>query len=540
MFPEPFVKGATDSPPRAGFAVVTANGEVGSISSVRHQTFSIGAPSPLENVKSFHYIPDSSKNVQPDDYYIECLKPALKAHRSLERALAFLSGNSDTNGKTTEILVGKSAIVEFIQAGEKGGMKVIHGGKAITVFHETKHIRIQSPVLRPHSASHNTQFLSLQSSGLKLKDKIEAFSSVNILSGICLFSQEHLGCLRGESALLSDSEITLMDVPLPLDQRPTLYEIESLVRLPIAIPNIVSTLPATLDVTITLDVPRIQYYAFQLDLYTRGLSSRESVNSWLDIIDRRHDQIAEVFEKAVRDTLERRGVDRKNVTIELSTGLEGVVPYVRETIDQGNVQDLSVENLLQKLLDIDPLFRKYCEHLPPSQSPPQNLVDLAYASYTFQVLRPIFQRVRESQSSNAHKNNSLKRQILINIDNAAELRIYTQAREILRKYQRKYSTTISPLLLGIFPRELVFTAKNTGRTNIYANNIGQCIYDESEGRMAIVSPGDVVAKVYGPGVTRRVVDFMTQSEMFDSSSILDGISSGESSSGSDGGSSQAT
>lgn len=336
-----------DCPPRVGFAVVTANDGLGDISSVQYQTFGMGSPGPLENVKNFHHIPDSSKSFRPDDYYVECLKPVLKAPRTLEKALAFLNGNSDTNGKAAEILVGKSAIVEFLEAEREGGMKVIHGGRTTTVFSETKYVGIQSPVSHHHSASHDTQFISLQSSGLKVKDKIEAFSSVNILSGICLFSQEHLGCLRGESTLLSDSEIALMDVPLPfVQQRPTLYEIESLVRLPITIANIVSTLPATLDVTITLDVPRIQYYAFQLDLYARGLCSREYVNSWLDTIDRRHDQVAEVFEKAVRDALERRGVNRKNLKIELSAGLEKLVPYIRETIGQGNVLDLSVDNLL--------------------------------------------------------------------------------------------------------------------------------------------------------------------------------------------------
>lgn len=163
-------------------------------------------------------------------------------------------------------------------------------------------------------------------------------------------------------------------------------------------------------------------------------------------------------------------------------------------------------------------------------------MDLCYTSYTFQALRPVFQRVRESQSSDAaHKNNSLKRQLLINIDNIAELRIYTQAKDILKEYQKKHSSIIRPLILGIFPRELVFTAKNTGRTNIYANNIGQYIYDESGGGINIVNPGDIVAKVYGVGVTQRVVDFMTQAGMFDMSSMLDEISSGESSNGSDGG-----
>lgn len=192
----------------------------------------------------------------------------------------------------------------------------------------------------------------------------------------------------------------------------------------------------------------------------------------MDAVDKRHSQIAEVFGHAVRDALHRRGVGRRNVKVELSTGLEGIVPYIRAAIDQDNIPNLSVENLLQELLRVDPLFREYYEHLLRSQRPPQSLVDLCYASYTFQVLRPIFHRVLESQLSDVQMNSPLERQLLINIDNVTELRIYTQARKILKEYQKKNSSVISPLLLGIFPRELVFTAENAGRTNLHAKSIG--------------------------------------------------------------------
>lgn len=150
--------------------------------------------------------------------------------------------------------------IEWPQFEGKGNGKAMHSEREIVVFCESSH-RIQSSASHSLFVSDDTQFLSLRSSGLKAKDKIETFSSVNILSGMCLFSQEHLKCLRGESVLLSNSEIARMRAPLPLDLRPTLYEIESLVRLPIAIANVVSTLPATLDVTITVEVPGTQYYA---------------------------------------------------------------------------------------------------------------------------------------------------------------------------------------------------------------------------------------------------------------------------------------
>lgn len=544
-----------DCPLRAGLAVITINNNSDNISSVQYQAFGVDAPRSVENVECFHHIPDCSVDVRSGDYYIGCIKAGLKTQKSLEKVLTFLAGNRDTHGGVTEMVLGDSAIVERLEIEGKNGEKVTHDkGKVMvnyTQFCETK-CKIRSvvpnqPELFATPTEIDTQFFNLRSSNLKAKDKIEEFSSVNILSGICLFSQEHLGYLHGELASASnDSETTPIEpsdhlVPLPLDQRPTLYEIESLVRLPNAIADIVSTLPATIDVIITLDVPRAQYYAFLLDLYAGGHCSKEHIKSWLEIIDRRHDQVAGVFERAVQDALQRRGVSSNNIRIELSTGLEEVTPYIQETINQDSAP--SVGDLLQELLSLDPLFREYYEHLPQPRNPPKNLVDLCFTSYSYQVLRPVFRRVHESRSSgsDAQKAPSVGRQLLINIDNAAEWRIYSQAEKMLKGYQKKYSSVINPLLLGMFPSELVFTAENTGRTSLYLRNAGQYIYDESERR--IVSPSDIVEKVYGPGITRRVIDWMRLEGMFNTSNMLaisNEPSSGGSSSDRDGTSSPVT
>lgn len=492
-------------------AVITVNDNKNS--SVSYQPLNTGIPRHIANVAGFHHIPDHSVNVRSDNLYNACSKPTTKAHKSLEKVVAFLSDNK--SGQTSKMGVGESVIIEYLaEDGEE-----IHDAGEVMVYHETKWSH-------PLHASDETQFITLRSSCLRGNDKIEAFSSVNISSGICLFSQEHLGCLCGESAALPDSEFVVLTKPPPSISWPTMYEIESLVRLSNTIANVVSTLPASLDITITLDIPRVQYYAFQLDLYARGLCSRESANSWLETINKRHDQLASVFQTTTRDALHRRGVERDNVKIELSSGLELLVPHIRKAIDHGNARALSVENLLQQLLANDPLFREYYEHLAQSQRSAQILVDLCFASYTFQLLRPVFQRVHESRTPGVPKN-SAKRQLLINIDNITESRIYTQAEKILKEYQKKHSSVINPLLLGMFPRELVFTAMNTGRTSLYVGNIGHSIYDGPEGTTNTVNPSDVVAEVYGAEVTRSVVGRMMQEGMFEMSSkpaISDGSS----------------
>lgn len=507
--------------PGESLAVITITNDVGGTPSVQYQALKTSIASPIANVNNFHYIPNCSKDLRQDDYYLRCTKAGLRTQRSLKKVLAFLNGNNDTSWKGAGMIVGEDAIVERLEVetrkGDNGGKLMVN----FTQFCETR-CTVRAPFLLPlcpglsKAESVDIQFISLRGSNLKGRDKIEELSSVNILSGICLFSQAHFGYLHGDPESPSNGpERTLTEpadhlIPLPLDRRPTLYEIESLIRLPNAIADIISTLPATLDITITLDVPQAQYYTFLLDLYARGCCSKGHINSWLEVIDRRHDQISEVFEKAVKDALQRRGADRKGVRIELSTGLDEVIPYIRETIDQGSTP--SVKDLLQKLLEKDPLFREYYEHLPQSQGPPQSLVNLCFASYSYQVLRPVFRRVHEHKSSGAQKKKTPDRQLLIHIDNPSEWRIYSQAEKILKEYQKKYSSVIDPLLLGMFPRELIFTSGNTGRTSLYLQNIGQYIYDESEKR--IISPSDITEKIYGTDVTRRVVDLMRKMGMF--------------------------
>lgn len=499
-----------DCPHQIGLAVVTTNNNSENISSVRYQPLDTGA---LDNVENFHYIPSCLEDIRPEDDCLKCTKIIPKMQKSLKKVFEFLSNN--VNGERAEMIVGESAIIEHLEIWKKQGEKVEVN---LTQFCETK-CKIRSSVLNlpfetlPEAESNDTQFFHLRSSNLKAKDTIEEFSSVNILSGICLFSQDFGYLAEPSGTKTTPVAHPYRLIPLPIDLRPTLYEIESLIRLPNAIADIVSTFSTTLDITITLDVPRAQYYAVLLDLYAGGYCSKEHLKTSLEIIDRRHDQIARVFQKAVNDALQRRGIDKKGVRVEFSTGLAEVIPHIRETIDQGN--PLSVESLLQTLLKLDPLFREYYEHLPQSQRPPQYLADLFVTSYTFQILRPVIRRIHENRpfGFNTQKDNSFDRQLLINIDNAAEWRIYSKAEKMLKEYQKKYPFVINPLLLGLFPLEHVFTAKNSGRPSLYKIRTSQYIYDESERR--ILSPGGVLKKVYGTGVTRRVIHWMKQEGMFD-------------------------
>lgn len=485
-----------------------------------HDLAGIAVPCPIRDVRSYHYVPSCLNGPQwPGDSSSECKKMCLKMRKSLNRFFSFISGkNVTTDGRTTKsrgtalLMVGDSGMVERCEVkGKKGweGKPLGEGMIYFTQYFETNCV-FQLPHQHPasekfqYTGPDTIQYFNLRSSNLKANDKIEEFSSVDIVSGTCLFSQEYLGHAIQRSS----------DNPPPLlsDERPTLYEIESLVRLPNAIADIASTLPALLHITITLDIPKFQYYLFFVDLYSKGHCNREYINSQLDAIDQRHNQVAEVFVKAIDEALNQRGViDRRNTQIRVGDGLVGIAPYIRNSINQGHGVP-SVQSLLQRAMDLDPQFRKYCEFVP---QPPQDYLSLSGISYPYEVLRPILRRHIHEQGNNMclQPKKTQGRQLLIQIDNKNERRTYVEASRILKEYRIKStaSSTGDPLLIGMFPIERIFSGENTGKTSLYYSEAGNYIYDSSI--KAVVSPSDVVGRVYGKEATGRVVGWMRRKGM---------------------------
>ncbi|KAH0614105.1 uncharacterized protein H6S33_005991 [Morchella sextelata] len=484
-----------------------------------HDLAGIAVPCPIKDVQSYHYVPSCLGGAQrPGDPSSEC-KMCLKMQKSLNRFFSFISGKNTIDGRTTTsrgtalLTIGESGMVERYEVKGKKGGDGKSLGEGIMNFQCFAASRVfQLPYEHPasekfeYTGPDTIQYFNLRSSNLKVKDKIEEFSSVDIVSGTCLFSQEYLG---------NTTQRSPDNLPPRLsDQRPTLYEIESLVRLPNAIADVVSALPDLLHVTITLDIPKFQYYLFFVDLYSEGHCNREYINSQLGAIDQRHNQVAEVFVKAIEEELNRRGViDRRNIQIKVRGGLIGIAPYIRNSINQGHSVP-SVQSLLQRAMDLDPQFRKYCEFLP---QPPQDHLSLGGISYPYEVLRPILRRhIHEQGNSNIvcfQQKRAQGRQLLIQIDNKNERRTYVEASRILKEYRTKstISSAGDPLLIGMFPIERIFTAEKAGKTSLYYSEAGHHIYDSSV--KAVVSPSDVVGRVYGKEATGRVVGWMKKKGM---------------------------
>lgn len=244
-----------------------------------------------------------------------------------------------------------------------------------------------------------------------------------------------------------------------------MYELETLLRLSSAIADTVSLLPTSVIPTITLDIPRIQYYAPVLTAFSSGNCTRHQVEAWLAVIGARHDQLATVFPAAVRTFLSSRGIS--NVQVEVSKTLDVLLPYIRSHLSSS--RPVLITGLLKELVRADPAWASF---LP--SPPPTDLEALSKASYPYTLLRPALCGAQGAKP------------LLLHIDNPAEWRIFSEAQ---KAFGRRPG-----MLLGLYPLERVFTAETTGRSSLYLQDPGQMLYD-GEGKG--VGLREVLGRVYG-------------------------------------------
>lgn len=388
------------------------------------------------------------------------------------------------------------------------------------------------------STATDIQFLDIDSSMLKATDSIGNFGSVDITSGMCLFSRERILCLRSwilnnsnaadVTKTLRDSKPGLMDT-LPALFGATLYEIDALTRLSNTIANIVLLLPATLRIKVVLDIPRVQHYYDFLNLLLQKHCSIDQFKLWTAIIDHRHDQLFRVFRRAVEEEIRRRGCDQSRVTLQESLGLEIVVP---EILDASlSYKDVSIESLMAKLQFQDPLWREFFELVDEH---PKTLPDLCYLSYVHQTIRPVLERTRSTcnpeagrslcqkdsekfvraDSSDPRINGKHMRQLLLQIENPLERRISFKAKKLLKLHRKKYLGMVDPLTLGFFPCERVFTKTSLGRSGLFFQLAEEV---SAQARGNAIQSMDTVAMAYSQDSTNTVRLLLAEEGMLDRS-----------------------
>ncbi|KAI5847503.1 hypothetical protein BZA05DRAFT_405051 [Tricharina praecox] len=245
-----------------------------------------------------------------------------------------------------------------------------------------------------------------------------------------------------------------------------MYELETLLRLSSAIADTVSLLPASVPPpTVTLDVPRIQYYAPILAAFSSGHCTRREMEAWLAAIDTRHDQLATIFPAVVHAFLSSRGIH--NIRVEVSSTLDVLLPYIRDHLSSST--PLHITGILKELVRVDPLWASYLPNPPPA-----DLTALSKSSYSYTLVRPALSSTPSDKV------------LLLHIDNPAEWRIFLEAQKALGERPG--------MLLGLYPLERVFTGESTGRSSLYLQDPGQMLWDCESGEVGL---RDVLETIYG-------------------------------------------
>lgn len=301
-------------------------------------------------------------------------------------------------------------------------------------------------------------------------------SEVSIVSGPCLFGGRSV-CVEeddGERFQLLDAAPRGTKRPvtaITADPRLTLYELDCVVRLPRMIAHLVSAMPDRLPVTIRLDVPRVQYYCFLLDLLPLGLIDGDVLLSWFELVDRRRERVVDLYRAALRHWLEATGASR-DVTVTETCSLDPLADWLKASVRAGDAP--AVNELAAQLGSVDALWREAVEVAPPA-----DLAALGYLSYAVEAMRGGLSRVRGQH------------RLAIGVENRSERRIHWEA-GALAKRMRARDPALEYRMAALYPLEHAVLPR--AGSHLHASDPGQDFADDAGGRWG---PAQLVEALYG-------------------------------------------
>ncbi|MET7605158.1 hypothetical protein ABZS96_22030 [Streptomyces avermitilis] len=291
-------------------------------------------------------------------------------------------------------------------------------------------------------------------------------NKINLVTGPCLFSNRALRFFD-ESGGLCNILIAQGDPPprrltqFQADQEFSLYEFESVLRQTRVIADVVGTLPATASLTITVDIPRVQYYFYLLDAFRNGLVGSGLALEWLHLVDLRHARMTELFRNRLSAGLQ--GIPSSKVTIRESEALKDLAPYIYDAVARN--ASLSLEHALAVLTSKDAAWKLLLEFAPPT-----DLAALGPASYVVEELRSA--TTLEESGPN----------LGILVENFSEWKILQQSSRILDQIKKASSSRKSSpsILLGLYPLERLLNVDCSGKwANLYFRDPGRYAVDEN-------------------------------------------------------------
>ncbi|MEV7194544.1 hypothetical protein AB0N81_22435 [Streptomyces sp. NPDC093510] len=295
----------------------------------------------------------------------------------------------------------------------------------------------------------------------KLTGTADDADRAELVSGVCLFSHrnlrfidEHGDCTELLRADAVPSAARLRSIVM--ESELSLYEYETVVRQSRMIGDVAAMLPPSLALTVTVDVPRVQYYLYLLDAFQDGLVAAELAQHYFRLVDGRYHHVLDLFCRHIRRALDAAG--RPDVPVRTAPGLDPLAECLWESVTTG---DIPCDDDLLALMVAggDPMWKELRE-----LDVPRSRHCLGYTSYLVELLR------------SAGLSDDGKGALSINVDSFGEALLFDQARQMRQRLGAPEDDLPS---LGIYAAETVQTLRPDGHAaSLYLTDPGRYAVDE--------------------------------------------------------------
>lgn len=274
---------------------------------------------------------------------------------------------------------------------------------------------------------------------LNLRDPIglPLYERIDVFTGMCLFSPAII-----HSSMSEDGQV---DAAILERANHTPYEIDFISRGTSALADFIAALLLTfqaeeiyIPIHVSVDLPSSHYYGYIAQYVQDERCSIAEAIRWLGAVERRHSQIAEVFEESLRHQLKLRGIGNESFTFSVSStnNLLSVATY--EALNAGHMPRLdTVWQRLKVEKNFDTAWPSFLAVLPEKEAP-ETFNDLSHLLHIFEVVRlPLEQGATRARTTDSAGAGASGGHLVLAIDVEAQRRIYKRAQPLFKKLGAK-------------------------------------------------------------------------------------------------------
>lgn len=444
----------------------------------------------LPGATGYEFLPSTYETSIDDEKLLKLVKKGVSSLEKLHRLLRGDEQPTKSYDNSSSIIIGEGAF---------RSVSPLSTGSDVTEIYSKISFQYSNGVT-------STQYFNPRCSTIKAsllqKPLLPKFTHIEIISGVCLFSQPVLSTSPGHGR--SSGDDNTMTIPtLPSKVNITLYELETITRLSSAIADTVgligrACIHSSTPICVHVDIPDFQYYWTACELLERKLVTVDYAQSWINAIDDRKHQLGSIMNSVISTMLTDRQLS--GVSIKITSGTEVAGSLFKKKITSGTTPTMEeVISALRANGKDAAQWREFFDHLD-SKSQPLNVGGLGRLGYVFNAVKPaLLQRL-----PTAHGNirDVHGRRLIIHVDDITEWRILDQAKAYLKKYSKQvYDSAQEPMVVGLFPLQRVFAA-GPGRSDLYHQDPGSRLCMDHD--RTIVSPLDIIGATYGVHVKERL------------------------------------